>query len=333
MKRDLYIDFAKGLATLSVVFIHTVFWSGQLYVPREVRLLSLLADVPIFFVLSGLTSSGNIEKTIERLLRLQITYSLFVGLLFVLSSCLDFSQFSWETLGNWLLHNYSPCPSFKVVMGSFWYLKVYFVVMFLGAVVLRYFPKLVKHVLAFCILLYFVFNLYVYPSGQVGYVCFYLAIYLAAGLLKGRRIPSKSIPYIYAGCLLFGTAVMAYHGTWEIIYKLNKQKFPPQLVYMFWASFAMVTTAVGYQRFRINRPSFITYVGQNAIFFYFGQGISSSLIYPLVEALKADWAWYLLLPLAFVLNVILATLIAKILQIYDAWAWRKLYQIKAYLGR
>ena len=69
MKRDLYIDFAKGLATLSIVFIHTAFWSGQLYLPAEVRTLSLLIDVPVFFALSGLTSGNNVKKTLYRLLK------------------------------------------------------------------------------------------------------------------------------------------------------------------------------------------------------------------------------------------------------------------------
>ncbi len=82
MKRDLYIDFAKGLATLSIIFIHTAFWSGQFYIPSEFRLISLLIDVPIFFALSGITSSGNIEKTLYRLLKLQITYMIFVTGLF-----------------------------------------------------------------------------------------------------------------------------------------------------------------------------------------------------------------------------------------------------------
>ena len=102
---------------------------------------------------------------------------------------------------------------------------------------------------------------------------------------------------------------------------------------MFWAGFALITTAVGYNRLKISQPNFVVYVGQNAIFFYFGQGLSSSLIYPLVEALKDDWAWYMLLPLAFVCNVILASIIAKILQMYDAWAWKLLYKGKAWAER
>ena len=86
MKRDLYIDYAKGLATLSIVFIHTVFWSGQFYVSNEMRIFSLLFDVPIFFALSGLTSYGNLDKTFRRLLKLQITYMIFVTGLFFFDS-------------------------------------------------------------------------------------------------------------------------------------------------------------------------------------------------------------------------------------------------------
>ena len=48
--RNYYIDNIRGLATISVVFIHTVFWSGSSYVPEYMRNLSLLIDVPIVFL-------------------------------------------------------------------------------------------------------------------------------------------------------------------------------------------------------------------------------------------------------------------------------------------
>ena len=55
--RNYYIDNIRGLATISVVFIHTVFWSGSSYVPEYMRNLSLLIDVPIFFLLTGMLMS------------------------------------------------------------------------------------------------------------------------------------------------------------------------------------------------------------------------------------------------------------------------------------
>ncbi len=77
MNRDLYIDFAKGLATLSIIFIHTAFWSGQFYIILRSEFFLWFVDVALFYALSGITSGSNIEKTLYRLLKLQITYMLF----------------------------------------------------------------------------------------------------------------------------------------------------------------------------------------------------------------------------------------------------------------
>ena len=210
MKRDLYIDFAKGLATLAIIFIHTVFWSGQFYVKTEFRVLSLLLDVPLFYALSGLTSGGNIEKTLYRLLKLQITYMIFVTFLFFAdyffkvlgmqiwgleamqqfystfgtkytpSSISTFPQ--WQNLGNWYLHQYTMCDTFPVVMGSFWYLKVYYILTVLGVLILRFFPKHIVWFIALCMgyTLFINLNPDYYPSGQVGYVAFYLGLFLIA---------------------------------------------------------------------------------------------------------------------------------------------------------
>ena len=51
--RDQSLDFLRGLAALSIIFIHTAFWSGEAYVPQAVEALSLILDVPFFFFLSG----------------------------------------------------------------------------------------------------------------------------------------------------------------------------------------------------------------------------------------------------------------------------------------
>ena len=138
MKRDLYIDYAKGLATLSIVFIHTVFWSGQFYVSNEMRIFSLLFDVPIFFALSGLTSSGNIDKTFRRLVKLQITFlmgfSRFFCSLFLIKKHIKIS--SWPSGRNirrtiWaslLILNFwetGGCISIALVMFFLWWWAVF----------------------------------------------------------------------------------------------------------------------------------------------------------------------------------------------------------------
>jgi hypothetical protein len=351
MKRDLYIDFAKGFATLSIIFIHTVFWSGQFYVPTEIRVLSLLIDVPLFYALSGLTSGHNIEKTLFRLLKLQITFMIFVTFLFFLDYLfkvvglnifgLDwmknfYSTFGskyipqnisdipqWQNLGNWFLHQYTNADTFPVVMGSFWYLKVYFILTVLGVLVLRFFPKHILWFIGICFGLSLIFNLFpaYYPTGQVGYVALYLGLFLIAHQLKGKKIPAKVFPFLY-GVLFIILIILFWNFGKEYFMKMNKSKFPPKLLYIFWSSFSLLTLFVLYNRVKIEKNNFITYIGKNAIFYYFAQGMSSSLIYFIVVPLKEFLPWGIMLLVIFAINILLAVIIAEGLKKIDAIGWK-----------
>lgn len=362
MQRDLYIDFAKGIATLSVIFIHTVFWSGQYYVPTEVRIFSLLVDVPLFFALSGLTSGGKVEKTLNRLLRLQITFMLFVTLLFFLDYIIKVLGISiygqenlrelyhtfgskyvpknltlepaWQNLGNWYVHSYTNADSFPVVMGSFWYLKVYFILTVFGVLILRFFPKHIDYFILLCILLTLLFYFYpnYYPTGQVGYVTTYLAIFLLAARLKGKKLSNRAMLL----CSIIGLGLFVWlfstYGA-EIFFKINKQKFPPKVPYIIWILPSILLLFALYGRLKINKQNLFTYIGQNAIFYYFAQGISSTIIYFIVTPLKDSIHWVALLLIAFVINVILAIIIAEALKKFDSWGWKALYYLKAKAAR
>lgn len=351
MNRDLYIDFAKGLATLSIIFIHTAFWSGQFYIPAEVRVFSLVFDVALFYALSGITSGSNIEKTFYRLLKLQITYMIFVTFLFFADYFfkvfgLNFfslewlqnfystfgSKYSttsislepqWQNLGNWYLHQYTNADTFPVVMGSFWYLKVYFILTVFGVLILRFFPKHINWFIAVCILLTLIFNVFpwYYPTGQVGYVAFYLGVFLIANKMRGKKIPAKMIFILYG--LVAATLIWMfwYYGN-DIFYKINRNKFPPKIPYIIWTLFSLVTLFVLYNRLKISKESFITHIGKNAIFFYFAQGISSSLVYFIVVPLQEKMPWWILMIFIYIVNVILAFFIAEGLKKVDHSGWK-----------
>ena len=357
MKRDLYIDFAKGFATLAIIFIHTVFWSGQFYVKTEFRVLSLLLDVPLFYALSGLTSSGNIEKTLYRLLKLQITYMIFVTVLFFAdyffkvfglnyfgleamqnfystfgtkytpSSISTYPQ--WQNLGNWYLHQYTMCDTFPVVMGSFWYLKVYYIHTVLGVLILRFFPQHIIWFIALCLgyTLFINLNMEYYPSGQVGYVAFYLGLFLLAHQLKGKKLPIFWT-YLLLSAWLITLVILYYTIGYEAIMKMNKAKFPPKLLYIFWSIFSLTLLFTFYNRLKISKANFITNIGNNAIFFYFAQGLSSSLVYFIVVALQDQMPWYLLMILVFGINIILAVILASLLKKIDTLGWQFLQQLR-----
>ncbi len=351
MNRDLYIDFAKGLATLSIIFIHTAFWSGQFYIPAEVRVFSLVFDVALFYALSGITSGSNIEKTFYRLLKLQITYMIFVTFLFFLDYFFKvfgltffslewlqnfYSTFGskyattnistvpqWENLGNWYLHQYTNADTFPVVMGSFWYLKVYYILTVFGVLILRFFPKHMNWFIGICIALTLIFNIFpsIYPAGQVGYVAFYMTVFLVANKMRGKKIPTNIIPLLYgivAAALIW---MFWFYGN-EIFFKINKNKFPPQTPYIIWSLFSLVTLFVFYNRLKITKENFVTYIGKNAIFFYFGQGISSSLVYFLVVPMKESMPWWILMILIYGINIVLAFIISAGLKKIDELGWK-----------
>jgi hypothetical protein len=351
MKRDLYIDFAKGMATLSIIFIHTAFWSGQFYIQPEVRVFSLVFDVALFYALSGITSGSDIGKTFYRLLKLQITYMIFVTLLFFLDyffKIFGLTFFSlewlqnfyatfgskytttsisaipqWENLGNWYLHQYTNADTFPVVMGSFWYLKVYFILTVFGVLILKFFPKHIEWFIGICIALTLLFNIFpeIYPTGQVGYVAFYMTVFLIGNKMKGKTIPTKAIPVLYGVVAAALIWMFMFYGT-EIFYTINRNKFPPKIPYIIWSLFSLVTLFVFYNRLKITKESFVSHIGRNAIFFYFAQGISSSLVYFLVVPLKESIPWWLLMVLIYAINIILAFLISGGLKKLDHWGWK-----------
>ena len=339
MKRDLYIDCAKGLATLSIVFIHTVFWSGQFYVSNEIRIFSLLFDVPIFFALSGLTSSGNLDKTFRRLLKLQIIYMIFVTGLFFFDRetyqnfFLTFGSkytenslsqpFDFKVLGNWWLHQYGTCDVFPVVMGSFWYLKTYYIVTFFGVITLRFFSKYIWWIVGFCVVFIFVFNFNpdFYPTGQVGYTVFYLMVFLVAYQLKNKKLTNSQVLFLIGFVLLSLVGMFWSYGA-DIFYKLNKQKFPPKIPYIVWSFVSLAMVFIFYNRLKIQKESLLSYIGQNAIFFYFAQGISSSLVYFFIPIFRENLHWFILMILIYGLNVLLAVIIAKFLKKIDEQGWK-----------
>ena len=70
-------------------------------------------------------------------------------------------------------------------------------------------------------------------------------------------------------------------------------------------------------RMPVSQSNVLAKMGQNAIFYYFAQGISSSLLDPVVSYGKMNVKWYRLLPFMFCLNVAMAIPIAYMLKRID----------------
>jgi hypothetical protein len=77
-----------------------------------------------------------------------------------------------------------------------------------------------------------------------------------------------------------------------------------------------------YNRLKITKDNFVNYIGKNAIFYYFAQGMSSSVVYFVVAALKESVDTWVLMVFIYVLNVGLAIVFAEILKKIDSYGWK-----------
>lgn len=143
--REPYLDFYKGIAAISIIFIHTAFHSGEAYVPHWFSNLTLLLDVPFFFFLGGwgagisLRSGKNsIIKTLNSIGRILLKWLFFVTFIHILMTALGLHGFSSiiDYLHALCFFNFS-IESLSSVNASIWYMPVYVIVTFWGNFYIR----------------------------------------------------------------------------------------------------------------------------------------------------------------------------------------------------
>ena len=131
--RDGFLDVARGVCMLSIVFIHTTFWTGYDYVPSYMQSISLLLDVPALFFLSGVTFSvTKRDSLISGIFR----FCMIFGLLAFLYDMLTLKFESKNTILA-LTFNAPDLNIFPVVAGSYWFVPVYIVVSIFAVMIIK----------------------------------------------------------------------------------------------------------------------------------------------------------------------------------------------------
>jgi len=312
--RDSFIDLARGICALSIVFIHTVFWSGSGYVPTYVASLSLLIDIPAFFFLSGMACAGaNKVTVISVIFRLSSAFGL-------LALVYDVIFFEFHFKDVFLALTLSP-PQLKhlpVVTASYWFVPVYVVVTLFGLVLLNkikciYIPLLP---VLFSYYLYFFFMGIEPPAWpilgvNVNFLIFYLFMYLFGHFAKERIVCGQFKQY-FAVALLFiggGFLFMAYGKIGLSALDLQSSKFPVGLPYVS-ASLLSISAIIYYYSDLPLRSKWLEHVGRNAVFYYVGQGIGASILLIIVDKINID-LWQMKLLFMFTVNLIITIMVSE----------------------
>ena len=203
-------------------------------------------------------------------------------------------------------------------MGSIWFMPVYFTVVPFCMLVINGINKsgndigrLQKQFILIC------FILFIWNQSGMGYLflsremLFYSVFFLLGYLLKDTKIKSVKVFLIIEVLLISSAIVLAKLMEVDIV-NIQSLKFPPHIIYMIFSMLAITMALFFKERVYPSKSNFFVWAGKNAIWFYFAQGIASTVIYKLVESLQ--YVWYIKLPICIIVNICLTIMIVCIIK-------------------
>ena len=318
-----YIDLVRGICAVSIVFIHTCFHSGDAYVPMPMRSISLLLDVPAFFFIAGMTKAYIQKDTIlTQLFKLSMVFVL-LGLV---CNLID-GGVTWASIFRPLfLMGVDVSPLFRGVALSYWFVPIYACSIIMGEGIIKNAGE--RECLTGIIL--FIVGAYVLAFGgvlsfaglsffgcRVEMLLFPVASYLFGYWCQTRIITAKNSSRRRFALLLAAGAGIVYYLCFlrvgSSVYDLQSNKFPFKLPYVVASCLSMA----GIIFFANNslRNRFFEHIGRNAIFYYAGQGVSSSCLLRISPYIRLDWG--LKLPIMFAINLALAIIFSEALRLLD----------------
>lgn len=336
--RDGYIDFCKGLLILWVINIHTLFWSGQSYIPEIYRQVSLIIDVPVFLFISGyLTKTAKFIDAFKRSLRqLKHLYFSYLTLSIVLLPILSIAYFLKKKIVPDLLQAIILMLSVlklepeavggvwgvvPVYRGSFWYIWVYFSVLFFVPFLIQYFRTRRSRLTILTLLL-----LLLYVSRERGWnfsfflsesipTYYYLFIYLLglAYAIDGKIFSILHLKISLSINILVCSIVFFVIDDRTL--SIQAEKFPPSFKYLAY-SLLIIHVFIIFQRTwdYPNSPDrskffdFVEWCGKNSYFIYLFQGLVCSIPSYFIESFSNRFSTLTSYSIVLIFNVCLTLL-------------------------
>ncbi len=312
--RDSYLDFARGLLLLSVIHIHTLYWSLAPFTPDLVRHLAYLMDIPLFFFISGYLFKNttfwvSVRTAGRQFGRLYLQYVVISFL--VAGGILLWIYFGegrpqrglWKSLLSIFRVNVQGemWGVLKLYNGNLWYLRTYFPLLLLapflvGLSVFRRakIPLLVFVFLGYALATYH-YKHHLFLLVRTGQVMFYAIFFVLGALYRSceRDFGSKAVALSLGLNLLLAGVVFHLDGNTLL---LGAYKFPPSPHYLIYTmlSVHVFLLAKPYGS-RLNRPVFapLVWAGRHSFELYLIQGAVCCLPFFFVRRLGTDNPWAL----------------------------------------
>lgn len=318
-ERNHLIDVLRGITALNIIVIHTVWWSGQGYVPDWVRNLVLLLDVPMFFFLAGWSASyAKAIHVFRGLLENQkkwLFFMFFYGLIVEFFYTPGYSMMQWIRIFFFEFPNYSSWV-YPVLFGSLWFMPIFIGVSLIAIpfrLIFENLDELNRKRMGLSVVWIFALAFaYVALGNSILNlsiaVLFYAIFYTLGYYTKDITIKNSKILLLYLILIVFAEIIL-YRFFSVDVFELQTWKFGPSVPYLIPSMISIVLVLFIKSKWYPKEHRLITWVGKNAIFLYFAQGISSSILYEFLLYIPLIY-WPVRFLIALVFNVILALGIA-----------------------
>lgn len=282
-----------------------------------------MLDVPFFFFLSGWGSSyckNDIKEVIKGIGKIWAKWIYFISVLSIVCFMTRYLPIKFASITSFkeLISNYMfqvSFPDLPVVSGSIWFMQWYFLTIFINTIVLNILEKNKKNYneskKIYCIILIFLFiwisyGFYFFDINN--YIIFYSVFWMIGQIRNEININSIKKLFIFLIIIVIGYFITGY--LFDIpFYDIQTAKFPPTIIYGF-ASLVIIIIAIYLEPHVKKYNKFLVHVGKNAIFYFFAQGIGSSLNYYIVENVNAS-IWFSKWIITYLCNIIITVIIAE----------------------
>ena len=315
-KRNNIIDFLRGCACICIVLIHTAWWSGETYLPKWFSSLFLFLDVPLFMFISGITYNyiESVGKNIKGILKLWNKWIFFL-IIYLLAIVFIFkSNFNYTNIVRHIFFQVPQYGPLKVVGGSIWFITMYIKVTLFCSILLYFYNKNRSSIEFKYIIMFLVLLSMLNDKILDNYTIIYSIIYLLGYYSYNNKIKDfERFMSLEVSFIIFNIALFIISG-----YKLTDLqilKFPPTINYLLASMPSIILVWYIKDIIKKSPSKVIDYIGENAIFFFFAQGISSSLLFFIKINISNV---YLLFIIMFIINLIMDLIIGFIIkELYD----------------
>ncbi|MGI6484238.1 MAG: acyltransferase family protein [Candidatus Dojkabacteria bacterium] len=320
-ERNYNVDFLRGIAALCIILIHTAWWLGESYTPLAFRNLCLFIDVPVFIYLAGYSFnySGSIIKNIKGFLMQWFKWIVFLVFYFLIMFLFFRNDLHINEILYWLAFKFPTPQPFPIVNGSMWFMYMYLKVSFVGSIIIVLLKKYASasYIESYLTCVFFCLILFIISStvGNILFfdsqLAFYLLIYLIGYLSNDYKVKNFKQFLLYEIILLLITIVVfKVYGI--NITNIQNIKWSLQIPYLFFALHSIILFWYLKDVLKIKGGNIINYVGKNAIYFYFSQGVACSLSYFIIKY-YSDYCFPLKFLTTLIFNIVVTVIVAIIL--------------------